>query len=177
MDPTHGKPQYNQALSGLAKIHELSTVHGDSAPRNLVVPRSDPLSPVWIDLLPSAPDVECAVVWKNVMRLDIMTFNVGVFMEGRLSCRSCIADLDAWCQEHVSPYVPLEERRNAPTGAAADIMEAWYDYLDVLRAKEADLRKVLLQPWIEAGFTLETNPPSDVLVSTSSQVWKDTTPS
>lgn len=122
---------------------------------------------------PRAPDVECAVTWKEAKQVDLNPFNFGVFMGGSMACRTCVVELDVWCQEHVSPYVPFEERRNPPTGAAADLFEAWCDYLEVLHNKERDLRRMLIPSWIEAGVTLEPNPPSDILVSSSPRVWKD----
>lgn len=151
--------------------------HGDAAPRNLVVPRDDPFSPVWIDLWPEIRDVECPVTWKEAIRRDVLPLDMGVFMRGMLECQSCIDALDVWCQGHVSHYVPQSEDSAPPTGEAGEQDEAWYLFLHEIQDRERSLRNSVVAASIEGGLTFETNIPSNTLFAPSSLVWIDRVPS
>lgn len=137
-------------------MYKRSTVHGDAAPRNVMISSTHPHQPVWIDLSCMARDVESDVVWLTRCGRDKSEFTLTVLFDS-LHCDSCRKDFNNWCLENVA------EHRDSELSISAAEEE------DAERVMDLDLEEQRFgRSWADEvvahGFSLETNPPSRGLV-------------
>ena len=149
-------PQYKGALEGLSEMHNRATLHGDAAPRNLIVPSTSPHHPVWIDLSCMARDVESEAVWVRSKDVDLGEFTLTVLFDS-LHCDSCRQDFNNWCLGNIVGHrdseLPFSEEEDAH---------------DELLLKLDNEERRFWHGWVHEvvahGFSLESNVPSRGLV-------------